>query len=1185
MPQRSVDMSLVDSSGALAYENDGLATSAGEFVQIACDPARSVVVEACAGSGKTWLLVARMLRLLLAGAEPAQLLAITFTRKAAQEMRERLLQLLHQLALADDAEIMQLLSERGVVDAGRWLGQARGLYERVLASPEALSIDTFHSWFGRLLPLAPLASGVPHGYTLAEANAQLLHEAYSLFLQQAMQDDAQQAALLHLYQQVGDSTARKLLQGFVDKRAEWWAMNLHGDEPLQVLKDLCGEDVNLDARLQVWQGQGLHQGLHQRLLQVASLLGRGTETNQTMATEIEQRLSGPASVEAFEQLRSAFLTSDNSARVVRSNKALNAALVAHFKADDGLAQFTAEFGNLAQTLLQLEVRSKEVLVLALNRALFCAGSAYLACYQNLKARQRQFDFADLEWHVYRLLSNPEHAAYMQARLDARYKHILLDEFQDTNPLQWQIIQSWLGAYGAQGSADAPSVFIVGDPKQSIYRFRRADPRVFDAAQQFLRAQGASLLRTNQTRRNARAVIDALNASFDDNPRFVAQTTLADSAGLACRLPLVSASAEPQEGAADTADTTDTADTADTTDTADTADTTDTGLRDPLQCALPEAAQDAYYAEAQQLARVLWQLRHSHQLQWSDMMLLVKKRTHLTACEAALRSAGIPFVSDKRGGLLQTLEVADLIALLNFLMLPASDLSLAHILKSPIFAASDGDLILLASVPGRHWWTRLECLCESAASGLDADSEDGASEANSAQDAAANPALATPSSGLVRAHELLSRWLNMAPRLPVHDLLDQIMHQGQILPRYLASSHAAMRGQVQGNLEAFIALALNMDAGRYPSLPKFIAALDTLRRDAENDAPNEANIDLSVNAARILTIHGAKGLEARLVALLDANHSQSMREDCGILCEWPQDRIAPTHFSAFAKADERGLARAAIFADEEVLKQQEDWNLLYVALTRAKQIFLISGVASNSKNDVDGIKANNWYARLRLPLWSDAMAHAAVPPATGTPAEMVVENQAETSAETSAGAAAGAAPVESFVWPLYAPEAQPGSEAHGLPVPPSEQQIEGRLLHLLLERITSQPWPYTLPEPAIIASWLPCPLAMAKILRKHAHTIISHPDLQCFFDPAHYLAAYNEQEILLEDQVLRMDRMVLTHDTVWILDYKRQLLAVEMADYTRQVREYAFGLQQIYPTHQVRAILIASNGVVQEVDVQ
>ena len=156
--------------------------------------------------------------------------------------------------------------------------------------------------------------------------------------------------------------------------------------------------------------------------------------------------------------------------------------------------FEVEFESTGEALKKILRRSMEPKVIALNRSLFIVGAAYLDIYQAVKAEQRVFDFADLEWQAYRLLTNEEHAAYLQSRLDARYKHVLLDEFQDTNPLQWSIVQAWLNAYG--DDSDKPSMFVVGDPKQSIYRFRRAEPRVFSAARTVLVAQGADFLRTN-----------------------------------------------------------------------------------------------------------------------------------------------------------------------------------------------------------------------------------------------------------------------------------------------------------------------------------------------------------------------------------------------------------------------------------------------------------------------------------------------------------------------------------------------------------------------------------------------------------------------------------------------------------------------------------------------------------------
>ena len=147
-------------------------------VEIACDPGRSVIVSACAGSGKTWLLVARMLRLLLAGVSPQEILALTFTRKAAQEMRDRLYGLLQQFSMADNQQILSELTNRGLTQeqAEQALPNAKALYEQVLANPQPIVMDTFHGWFGKLLGVAPVSIGIQSGFNLREDSKRLLDE-------------------------------------------------------------------------------------------------------------------------------------------------------------------------------------------------------------------------------------------------------------------------------------------------------------------------------------------------------------------------------------------------------------------------------------------------------------------------------------------------------------------------------------------------------------------------------------------------------------------------------------------------------------------------------------------------------------------------------------------------------------------------------------------------------------------------------------------------------------------------------------------------------------------------------------------------------------------------------------------------------------------------------------------------
>jgi ATP-dependent helicase/nuclease subunit A len=321
------------------------------------------------------------------------------------------------------------------------------------------------------------------------------------------------------------------------------------------------------------------------------------------------------------------------------------------------------------------------------------------------------------------------------------------------------------------------------------------------------------------------------------------------------------------------------------------------------------------------------------------MALVRKRTHLAIYERELEAAGIPFITSRRGGLLHALEASDLIALLETLLLPHTELKLAHTLKSPLFGCGDDDLLAVFAGDAPRGWARLQAL---------------------AQQADCPPTLA-------RAAHLLAGWRAHCGVLPVHDLLDRIYFEGDVEARYAAAVPPAMRPQVAANLRAFMQLALTQDGGRYPTLAGFIRELASLIDDADA-APGEGLAADGENAVRLLTIHGSKGLEAPIVWLLGgSDHARG--DSYTVLAPWPPTAPRPAHFSLFGKVADAGSGRAHWLADEAALAQREADNLLYVALTRAEQGLIVSGDAAK----------NAWVERVAA-AWQGAPLPPDLPPA-------------------------------------------------------------------------------------------------------------------------------------------------------------------------------------------------------------
>ena len=218
-------------------------------------------------------------------------------------------------------------------------------------------------------------------------------------------------------------------------------------------------------------------------------------------------------------------------------------------------------------------------------------------------------------------------------------------------------------------------------------------------------------------------------------------------------------------------------------------------------------------------------------------------------------------------------------------------------------------------------------------------------------------------------------------------------------------------------------------------------------------------------------------------LLDANRSDPGGDDIGMLCDWPQDSPAPEHLSVFGKLKERGQARDALFSEEDAFRRQEDWNLLYVAATRAKQVLIISGI-HDGKNG-DGMVQGSWYQRFAI--------------ADEKPVELLATPSEPTSAE--------------FSLPLFAPPKLPPPSLQIDAAGDTEATLEGKLLHALMERLTGAgQWPVLVPAPLRVAQWLRCTIEQAAIICRQAETLLSSESLAKFFDPAHYDFARNEMAL-------------------------------------------------------------------------
>jgi len=1136
----------------------------------ALKPHINVTVAASAGSGKTYLLVSRIICLLLDGSSPNSIVAITFTRKAAGEMAERLNERLYELASIDEQQLVDKLQDLGL--GSSYNERARLLYETLLLNPQSVKITTFHAFCHDLLQRFPLEAGINPGFELLESSTLLKYQAWQRLLDSANKQSASKKpfsdiniALDHLFNECSDSDSVEelLLNDFLEHRSDWWAFTENQLDPVAYATKKMRDTLKLET--QPCETLSLTDLIRQQLKQFSSLLEKHqNKTNAGFVLILNTLLEHTQfDIDRMKTLHGVFFT---TAKKPTLRKRTPKSVQAKSMGEAGEDTFIALHHSLSQTLDDLLDRLYREKTATISHAWYTLGNQLLTHFQTIKHEQNCLDFADLEWQVYKLLSDSEQAHWLQYKLDQRIDHILIDEFQDTNPTQWQLLYPLLEEITGQTERQR-SVFIVGDGKQSIYRFRRAAPDLFIAAQSWLKEQPAPhhALRLDKSRRSSPAIINLVNHVFsttqpEDTTRLGDATPLGEKLvdfqhhetvhhdlwGRTELLPLI---------------TNDTSDDAEASDQSAIDDT----LRNPLVTPREVETDERYQQEGQLIAQKISALIENNTaitdngitraIHHGDIMILVKKRRHVADYENALLTAEIPFIGTQRKSLLSTLEIQDMLSLCNTLLTPHSNLALAVVLRSPIFACSDKDLGLLATASDDKtlsWYARLALLEQ-----------------------------ASPT--LQRAYALLTKWSALTGKLPVHDLLDHIYHQGNIIARYRASLPPHYMARSKANLTRFIELALEIDSGRYPSLQKFIYRLELLQK--RNESPNESLLSGNKQAVRLLTIHSAKGLEAPVVFIADAGNQASRHRRHHSLIDWPADKQQPDYF--FLSGMYRDSISKRLIDSDKEKESVEDANLLYVAMTRARQLLFISAVEPKGKGDWK----NSWYQQIAQQITeqidSEFDASRGWSAETGTQPQ--INTQANKgSAENIVASNSNKKTEQYYDYVAITPQAYVTPETNQTLA--REENINadamayGNTIHRLLELLSSNRLhsSSTADDVAHQLRIMPHDFDIAACWQ-NALAVYTTPELQACFDATHYQNAYNEVSVNTIDAQGKprfgiIDRLIINDKSALIIDYKsRQYLSDNLEQlaqgHREQLSRYRAAVKLLWPDKTVSAAIL------------
>lgn len=1095
---------------------------AGRQQNQASDPSLSVWVEASAGTGKTKVLSDRVLRLFLDGVHPSQILCLTYTKAAAVEMNDRISARLAQWAVIDESKLcLQLQELTGKVCDDKMINRARTLFALTLDVPGGLKIQTIHSFCQEILKRFPLEAGIPPYFEIMdERTSREILSAVSKELVLKIERETETPlakAIAFLTCHVREFKFAELMNTLAENRAKIstvLAKYADFDSFLTALQNnLSLEKIQTDQEAVAEFVLTIDR---QKLRELSAVLAQSSKTDQQNAEVL--CLLSRQSEKAFdyEAYKKIFLTGNKIRETLARRDAL---------------KIMPEIGDvmyeLAEQILELEKRRQKLRLFESTRALMTVAGALAEGYNAYKQKNARLDYEDLITLTRRLLENRSVADWILFKLDAAINHILIDEAQDTSPDQWAIIRALSDDFfsGSDDDAKPRTLFAVGDRKQSIYSFQGANPDEFDNMHRYFARKAANFtkVRLDVSFRSTEAVLQSVNNLFAmeeaqkgvviDGEKVEHLPYRIGQSGKVEIWPLVEVEKD---------------------------DTPDIWYP-PLERRQKPTASALL---AQNVARRIKNLvtgnnrleSQNRPICYGDIMVLVQRRNaFVDEFVRECKNIGVAITGVDKLKLHEQIAVEDLLSLAKFLLLPEDDLSLAEVLKSPLFGLGDDDLFKLCYKRKSTLWQSLK-------------------EAQPYTECA----------------KILSTLLDKVDYVRPYELFNHVL--GTLHGRRQFA--ARLGAEAEDALDEFMNLTLDFEREHIPDLQTFVQWIEADKSEVKRELEQS-----DVDAVRLMTVHGSKGLQAPIVILPDTTRVVYMLKSSKLL----NDEDNMLYYPLGSEAYEENCDR--IYDREKEKAFEEYRRLLYVALTRAEDRLYICGLKPGKGED-----KRSWYHLCRQMLETYGTAEetgeiSLSSPQIFQPQPKETKNKLENRSAMPEWIDQPAAEETPLAKPYRPSHDMEDDTAADSPLAESGSYFRrGLIIHRLLQLLTTGADKANLQKfiRAFLHANAPEMNDSQKLqIEKEILKLYENDAFSFIFGPQSYAEVPVAGEIDGRIVSAQIDRLYIGDDKIIIVDFKTNRPAAETVSdvaplYLKQLTAYKKLIEKIYPQKPVETYILWTN---------